>query len=54
MCLIKKFNAEQFITTASYIFSKYMHFGMRFLVIKIRKLLCILNGDGIAVSVISY
>ena len=52
--LDKKSNAEQVLSTVGYIFSKYMHFGMRFLVIKISALLCNLNGVGIAVSVISY
>ena len=50
--LDKKFNAEQILTTAGYIFSKYMHYGMRFSVVKISALLCILNGVGIVVSVI--
>ena len=50
--LEKKFNAEQVYTTAGYIFSKYMHCGMQFLFVKIRALPCILNGEGIAISVI--
>ena len=50
-------NARHFKTTVSYIFSKYVHCDMRFLVVKISTLFCFLNGFGIniiAVLVFSY
>ena len=36
------------------IFSKYVHFDMQFLDVKIGALLCLLNGFGIGVPVFSY
>ena len=47
-------NAWHFKSTVSYIFSKYVHFDMRFLVEKISTLLYFLDGLGIAVPVLSY
>ena len=41
-------------TTVGYIFSKYVHCDMRFLVEKNRALLCSQGGFGIAVPVYSY
>ena len=41
-------------TTVGYIFSKYVHCDMRFLVEKISALLCFLDGFGVAVPVFSY
>ena len=44
----KTTNAGQVLTTTGYIFPKYMHCDMRFLVVKISTLPCILNcGLGI-------
>ena len=37
-----------------YIYSKYVHCDMRFLVENISALLCFLDGLGIAVPVLSY
>ena len=51
--LDKKCDAKQFLTTADFIFQKYIHCGMHFLFVKISALPCILNGVGIGVSVIS-
>ena len=44
----KNTNAGQVETTVGYIFSKYVHCDMRFLVIKINALLCFLNCFGVA------
>ena len=52
--LDKNANARHFYTTVGYIFSKYVHCDMRFLVDKIIALLCFLDGLGIAVPVFSY
>ena len=52
--LDKNTNARHFATTVGYTFSKYVHYGMQFLVEKINALLCFLHGFGIAVSVFSY
>ena len=41
-------------TTVGYIFSKYVHCDMLFLVQKINALLCFLDGFGIAVPVFRY
>ena len=51
--LDKNTNAWHFQTTASYIFSNYVHCDMRFLVEKVSALLCFLNGFGIGVPVFS-
>ena len=50
----KNTNARHFSTTVSYIFSKYVHCDMRFLVEKISTLLYFLDGFGIAVPVFRY
>ena len=50
----KNINTGHFYTTVGYIFSKYVHCDMRFLVVKISALLCFLNCFGIAVPVYSY
>ena len=50
----KNTKAQHFLTTFGYIFSKYVHCDMRFLVEKNSALLCFLNGFGIAVLVFSY
>ena len=47
-------NAQYFLTIVGYIFSKYVHCAMRFLVQIISTLLCFLDGFGIAVPVFSY
>ena len=47
----KNTNVRHFQTTVVYIFSKYVHFDMRFLDVKIGVLFCFLNGFGIAVPV---
>ena len=52
--LDKNTNLWHFLTTVGYIFSKYVHCDMRFLVEKISALLCFLDGLGIAVPVFSY
>ena len=52
--LDKNTNAQHLKTTVGYIFSKYVHCDMRFLVAKINVLLCFLDGFGIAVPVFSY
>ena len=52
--LDKNTNARHFLTTIGYIFSKYMHCDMRFLVEKNSVLLCFQDGFGIAVTVFSY
>ena len=52
--LDKNTNAWHFKTTVGYIFSKYVHCDMRFLVEKISTLLWLLDGLGIAVPVFSY
>ena len=52
--LDKKTNARHFYTTVGYIFSRYMHCDMRFLVEKNSTLLCFLAGFVIAVLVFSY
>ena len=52
--LDKNTNAQHFQTTVGYIFSKYVNCDMRFLVLKIKTLLCFLDGFGIAVPVFSY
>ena len=52
--LDKNTNAQHFQTTDGYIFSKYVHCDMRFLVEKISAVLCFLDGFGIAVPVFSY
>ena len=52
--LDKNTNAWRFLTTVGYIFSKYVHCDMRFLVKKNSALLCFLDGFGIAVPVFSY
>ena len=50
--LDKNTNARHFnTTTVGYIFSKYVHCDMQFLVEKISALLCFLGGFGIAVPV---
>ena len=45
---------RHFQATVVYIFSKYVHFYMRFLVEKRSTLLCFLDGVDIAVQVFSY
>ena len=52
--LDKNTNARHFKATVGYIFSKYVHCDMRFLVEKISTLLCFLDGVGIAVPVFRY
>ena len=52
--LDKNAKAQHFYTTVGYIFSKYVHCDMRFLVEKNSTLLCFLDGFGIVVPVISY
>ena len=52
--LDKNTNVQHLKTTVDYIFSKYVHCDMRFLVENICALLCFLNGFGIAVPVFSY
>ena len=52
--LDKNTKAWHFLTTVRYIFSKYVHCGMRFLVEKISALLSFLDGLGITVPVFSY
>ena len=52
--LDKNNNAQHFKTTFGYIFSKFVHCDMPFLVEKIRALLCFLDGFGIDVLVFSY
>ena len=52
--LDKNNNAQHFKTTFGYIFSKFVHCDMPFVVEKIRALLCFLDGFGIAVPVFSY
>ena len=52
--LDKNTNAQHFLTTVGYIFSKYVHCDMRFLVEKNSTLLCFLDGFGISVPVFSY
>ena len=52
--LDKNTNAGHFRITVSYIFSKYVHCDMRFLVVKISALPCFQNGFGISVLVFSY
>ena len=52
--LDKNTEAQHFLTTVCYIFSKYVHCDMRFLVEKISALLCFLDGLGIAVPVLRY
>ena len=52
--LDKSTNARHFLTTFGYIFSKYVHRDMRFLVEKTSALLCFLDDLGIAVPVFSY
>ena len=52
--LDKNTNARHFQTTVGYIFSKYVHCDMRFLVEGFSALLCILYGFGIAVPVFRY
>ena len=47
--LDKNINANKVKTTAGYIFSKYMHCDMQFLVVKINAFPCILNSACIAV-----
>ena len=54
MCLTKIPRQGIFKTIVGYIFSKYVHFDMGFLVEKINALLCFLDGFGIAVPVFSY
>ena len=54
MCLTKNTNARHFQTTVGYIFSKYVHCDMRFLVEKNSALLCFLDGFGILALVFSY
>ena len=49
--LDKNTNIRYFQTIVVYIFSKYVHFDMRFLYAKIGVLFCFLNGFGIAVWV---
>ena len=51
--LDKNTNAQHFQTTVGYIFSKYVHCDMRFLVENNSSLLCFL-GFCIAVPVFSY
>ena len=50
----KNTNAERVKTTAGYIFSKYVHCDMRFLVVKKKALACFLNCLGIAAPVFLY
>ena len=52
--LDKNTNARHFKTTVGYIFTKYVHCDMRFLVEKNSTLLCFLDGFVIAVLVFSY
>ena len=52
--LDKNTNVGHFLTTVSYIFSKYVHCDMLFLVVKISSLPCFLNCFGISVLVFSY
>ena len=52
--LDKNTNARHFLTTVSYIFSKYVHCDMQFLVKYNKALLCFLDGFGIPVPVFSY
>ena len=52
--LDKNTDAQHFLTTVGYIFSKYVLCDMQFLVEKISTLLCFLDGLGIAVPVFSY
>ena len=52
--LDKNTNAQHFQTTVGYMFSKYMHSDMRFLVEKTSALLCFRHSLGIAVPVFSY
>ena len=52
--LDKNTNARQFKTSVGYIFSKYVHCVMRFLVEKTSALLFFLDGFGIALPVFRY
>ena len=52
--LDKKNNLRHWLTTVSYIFSKYVNCDMRFLDVKLGALLCFPNGFGIAVPVFIY
>ena len=54
MCLTKIPTHAIFKLLSFYIFSKYVHFYMRFLVEKSSTLLCFLDGVDIAVPVFSY
>ena len=49
-----KTNAQHFFTTGGYIFSKYVHFDMQFIVEKNSPLLCFQDGFGITIPVFSY
>ena len=52
--LFKKYQRNAFLNYCRLYISKYVHCDMRFLVVKISALLCIPNGFGIAVPVVSY
>ena len=52
--LDKNTNIRHFFPTVFNIFSKYVHCDMKFLDVKIGKLVCFLNGFGIAVPVFMY
>ena len=47
--LNKNTNVNKVYTTAGYVFSKYWHCDMHFLVVKINAFPCVLNGACIAV-----